>query len=46
LIAGAVMTIIPMVVALVFRAFVLEAASVVLLGALCGGQTVAASLMR
>jgi AspT/YidE/YbjL antiporter-like protein len=44
LIAGAVVTIIPMVVALYFGRFVLKLHPVVLLGALCGGQTVAASL--
>jgi putative transport protein len=44
LIAGAVVTIIPMVVALYFGRFVLKLHPVVLLGALCGGQTVAAAL--
>jgi len=44
LFAGAVVTIIPMVVALYFGRFVLKLHPVVLLGALCGGQTVAASL--
>jgi len=44
LIAGAVVTIIPMVVALYFGRFVLKLNPVVLLGALAGGQTVAAAL--
>jgi len=44
LIAGAVVTIIPLVVALYFGRFVLKLHPVVLLGALAGGQTVAASL--
>jgi len=44
LIAGAVVTLVPMVVALYFGKFVLKLHPVVLLGALCGGQTVAASL--
>ncbi len=44
LIAGAVVTLVPMVVALYFGRFVLKLHPVVLLGALCGGQTVAASL--
>ncbi len=44
LIAGAVVTIIPIVVALYFGRFVLKLHPVVLLGALCGGQTVAAAL--
>ncbi len=44
LIAGAVVTIVPMVVALFFGRFVLKLHPVVLLGALCGGQTVAAAL--
>lgn len=44
LIAGAVVTIVPMVVALYFGRFVLKLHPVVLLGALCGGQTVAAAL--
>jgi putative transport protein len=44
LIAGAVVTMVPMVVALYFGKLVLKLHPVVLLGALCGGQTVAASL--
>ena len=44
LIAGAVVTLVPMVVALYFGRFVLKLHPVVLLGALCGGQTVAAAL--
>jgi len=44
LIAGAAVTILPLVVALYFGRFVLKLHPVVLLGALCGGQTVAASL--
>ncbi len=44
LIAGAVVTLVPMVVALYFGKLVLKLHPVVLLGALCGGQTVAASL--
>jgi putative transport protein len=44
LIAGMVITIIPIVVALYFGRFVLKLHPVILLGALCGGQTVAASL--
>ena len=44
LIAGAVVTLVPIVVALYFGKFVLKLHPVVLLGALCGGQTVAASL--
>ena len=44
LIAGAVVTIVPIVVALYFGRFVLRLHPVVLLGALCGGQTVAAAL--
>jgi putative transport protein len=44
LIAGAVVTIFPIVVALYFGRFVLKLHPVVLLGALCGGQTVAAAL--
>ena len=44
LIAGAVVTLIPMVVALYFGRYVLKLHPVVLLGALCGGQTVAAAL--
>jgi putative transport protein len=44
LVAGAIVTIIPMLVALYFGRFVLKLHPVVLLGALCGGQTVAAAL--
>ena len=44
LIAGAVVTLIPMIVALYFGRFVLKLHPVVLMGALCGGQTVAAAL--
>lgn len=44
LIAGAVVTLIPIVVALYFGRFALKLHPVVLLGALCGGQTVAAAL--
>lgn len=44
LIAGAAVTLIPMFVALYFGRFVLKLHPVVLLGALCGGQTVAAAL--
>jgi putative transport protein len=44
LIAGGAVTIIPLVVALYFGRFVLRLNPVVLLGALCGGQTVAAAL--
>jgi putative transport protein len=44
LIAGAVVTLIPMFVALYFGRFVLKLHPVVLLGALAGGQTVAAAL--
>jgi AspT/YidE/YbjL antiporter-like protein len=44
LIAGALVTIVPLLVALCFGRFVLKLNPVVLLGALCGGQTVAAAL--
>jgi putative transport protein len=44
LIAGVVVTVVPMVVALLFGRFVLKLHPVVLLGAVSGGQTVAASL--
>jgi aspartate-alanine antiporter len=44
LIAGAVVTIVPIVVALYFGKYALKLHPVVLLGALCGGQTVAAAL--
>jgi putative transport protein len=44
LIAGAFVTLIPLIVTLYFGKFVLKLHPVVLLGALCGGQTVAAAL--
>jgi putative transport protein len=44
LLVGAVVTIVPLVVALFFGRYVLKLNPVVLLGALCGGQTVAAAL--
>jgi aspartate-alanine antiporter len=44
LMAGAVVTLVPLVVALGFGRFVLQLHPVVLLGALCGGQTVTAAL--
>jgi putative transport protein len=44
LIAGVFITTIPIIVALYFGRFVLKLHPVILLGALCGGQTVAASL--
>jgi aspartate-alanine antiporter len=44
LLAGAVVTLVPLVVALVFGRFALRLHPVVLLGALCGGQTVTAAL--
>ena len=44
LLAGAAVTIIPLIVALYFGRFALKLHPVVLLGALCGGQTVAAAL--
>lgn len=44
LVAGAIVTIIPLFVALFFGRFVLKLHPVVLLGAIAGGQTVAASL--
>ena len=44
LLAGAVVTLVPLVVALGFGRFVLRLHPVILLGALCGGQTVAAAL--
>jgi putative transport protein len=44
LVAGAVVTLVPMFVALYFGRFILKLHPVVLLGALCGGQTVAAAL--
>ncbi len=44
LVAGAILTLVPLVVALYFGRFVLKLHPVVLLGAVSGGQTVAASL--
>jgi aspartate-alanine antiporter len=44
LLAGAVVTLVPLVVALAFGRFVLKLHPVILLGAICGGQTVAAAL--
>ena len=44
LISGIVVTTVPLIVALFFGRFVLKLHPVVLLGALCGGQTVAPSL--
>jgi AspT/YidE/YbjL antiporter-like protein len=44
LLAGAAVTLVPLVVALCFGRFVLKLNPVVLLGAVCGGQTVAAAL--
>ncbi len=44
LIAGVFITVIPLLVALYFGRFILKLHPVILLGALCGGQTVAASL--
>jgi len=44
LLAGVVVTLVPIVTALYFGKFVLKLHPVILLGALCGGQTVAASL--
>jgi putative transport protein len=44
LLAGAGVTLVPLLVALYFGRFVLKLNPVVLLGALCGGQTVAAAL--
>ena len=44
LVAGVVMTLVPMFVALYFGRYALKLHPVVLLGALCGGQTVAAAL--
>jgi putative transport protein len=44
LVAGAVVTLVPMFVALYFGRFILKLHPVVLMGALCGGQTVAAAL--
>jgi len=44
LLAGAVVTLVPLLAALYFGRFVLKLNPVVLLGALCGGQTVAAAL--
>jgi len=44
LLAGAAVTLVPLIVALAFGRFVLKLHPVILLGALCGGQTVAAAL--
>jgi aspartate-alanine antiporter len=44
LLAGAVVTVVPLLAALGFGRFVLKLHPVILLGALCGGQTVAAAL--
>jgi aspartate-alanine antiporter len=44
LFAGAVVTVVPLIVALGFGRLVLRLHPVILLGALCGGQTVAAAL--
>jgi AspT/YidE/YbjL antiporter-like protein len=44
LVAGIIVTLVPLIVALYFGRFILKLHPVVLLGALCGGQTVAASL--
>ncbi|HWC60559.1 MAG TPA: aspartate-alanine antiporter, partial [Verrucomicrobiae bacterium] len=44
LLAGVIVTLVPIITALYFGRFVLKLHPVVLLGALCGGQTVAASL--
>ena len=44
LLAGAVITILPLVVAISFGRLVLKLDPVILLGAICGGQTVAAGL--
>jgi putative transport protein len=44
LLAGAIVTLVPIVFALYFGRYVLKLNPVVLLGAICGGQTVAASL--
>jgi len=44
LFAGAAVTLVPIIVALYFGKLVLKLHPVILLGALCGGQTVAASL--
>ncbi len=44
LLAGAAVTLVPLIVTLVFGRFVLKLHPVILLGALCGGQTVAAAL--
>jgi putative transport protein len=44
LVAGATLTLIPLIVALYFGRFVLKLNPVVLMGAICGGQTAAASL--
>lgn len=44
LLAGAAVTLVPLIVALLFGRWVLKLHPVILLGALCGGQTVAAAL--
>ncbi len=44
LVAGCVVTLVPLITTLYFGRFVLKLHPVVLLGALCGGQTVAAAL--
>ena len=44
LLVGAVVTVVPLIVALGFGRFVLKLDPVILLGAICGGQTVAAGL--
>lgn len=44
LLAGAAVTLVPLVVALCFGRYVLKLNPVILLGAICGGQTVAAAL--
>ena len=44
LLAGAAVTLVPLLVAFVFGRFVLKLNPVILLGAICGGQTVAAAL--
>jgi len=44
LVAGAILTLLPLIVALYFGRFVLKLNPVVLMGAMCGGQTVAAAL--
>jgi putative transport protein len=44
LLTGVAVTLVPLIVALVFGRFVLRLNPVILLGAICGGQTVAAAL--